>query len=216
MRISPEFPCDNPAIFTAFEGKVRFVLLRAEPAADGVPTAHAAVRPSGIFLTAERDTDDEGAHAASGAVEELDPETFVMGELVAVDDELAPATEREEPFFRDLVPIVAALAGEHRAAVEALFARLELPATIAERTCLARIGVVDGDRVSATFAAEVRGFRALLRGEEADLGALGGRMLDEWLAELLASLAGDTSRRNELRRALRSRGVCAFGLVEAA
>jgi hypothetical protein len=41
-------------------------------------------------------------------------------------------------------------------------------------------------------------------------------MLDEWAADLLARLLGAPARATGLRRDLRSRGVAAFGLVEAA
>ena len=41
-------------------------------------------------------------------------------------------------------------------------------------------------------------------------------MLDEWAADVLARLMGAPDRIPSLRRDLRTRGVVAFGLVEAA
>jgi hypothetical protein len=41
-------------------------------------------------------------------------------------------------------------------------------------------------------------------------------MLDEWASDLLAKLLNEPSKTSTLRQALRSRGVAAFGLVEAA
>ena len=59
-------------------------------------------------------------------------------------------------------------------------------------------------------------WRAILRGESDDYAACGAATLDEWAAETLARLMSAPSRVSQLRRELRSRGVVAFGLVEAA
>jgi len=252
MRISPEFPCDNPAYFEPSQRRPRLVLVPT-PAPAPVPEADAALRPSGVFLLGE--VSAEPAHdgapppPARGEVHEVALDTLVFGDLEALepetedvvedacgrgragetvepeleavaDEALDPGTEEvrggalgEEPFDRDLVPVVRDLAGVHGEALAALLSRLEPPRAPELRAALERAHVADAGGVSASFAARVRGFRALLRGEEGELDALGGRMLDEWLAELLAAALGDPSRRNELRRALRARGVCAFGLV---
>ena len=55
-----------------------------------------------------------------------------------------------------------------------------------------------------------------MRGDLDDVEACGGRMLDEWVAEIVAAIQGQPSKAPELRRALRARGVCAFGLERAA
>jgi hypothetical protein len=59
-------------------------------------------------------------------------------------------------------------------------------------------------------------WRAILRGESDDYAACGAATLDEWAADTLARLMSAPSRASQLRRELRSRGVVAFGLVEAA
>ena len=59
-------------------------------------------------------------------------------------------------------------------------------------------------------------WRSILLGTSDDFGACGAAMLDEWAADLVARLLGAPSRATALRRDLRSRGVAAFGLVEAA
>jgi hypothetical protein len=94
--------------------------------------------------------------------------------------------------------------------------RLEhaMPADAA--TALAEADVARGTEVTATFIGQTRAWRALLAGTSDDFAACGNAMLDEWAAELLARLLGAPSRAVALRRELRSRGVAAFGLVEAA
>ncbi len=61
-----------------------------------------------------------------------------------------------------------------------------------------------------------RAWRAVLRGENDDISTCGAAMLDEWAAAVVAGAIGAPSRATALRRELRSRGVCAFGLIEAA
>ena len=81
---------------------------------------------------------------------------------------------------------------------------------------LAEANVARGTEVTATFIGQTRAWRALLAGTSDDFAACGNAMLDEWAAELLARLLGAPSKATALRRELRSRGVAAFGLVEAA
>jgi hypothetical protein len=69
---------------------------------------------------------------------------------------------------------------------------------------------------SDSFVAAAQAWRATLLGEEADFSACSSS-LDEWSANLIATLAGTPHQRETLRRDLRSRGVAAFGLlIEAA
>ena len=81
---------------------------------------------------------------------------------------------------------------------------------------LAEADVARGTEVTARFIGQTRAWRALLAGTSDDFAACGNAMLDEWAAELLARLLGAPSKATALRRELRSRGVAAFGLVEAA
>jgi hypothetical protein len=94
--------------------------------------------------------------------------------------------------------------------------RLEhaMPADAAQ--ALAEADVVRGTEVTAGFIGQTRAWRAVLAGTSDDFAACGNAMLDEWAAELLARLLGAPSRATALRRELRSHGVAAFGLVEAA
>jgi hypothetical protein len=59
-------------------------------------------------------------------------------------------------------------------------------------------------------------WQGILRGESDDFDALGGAMLDEWSAALVARVLGNASRADGLKRELRRRGVAAFGIVEQA
>lgn len=81
---------------------------------------------------------------------------------------------------------------------------------------LAAADIAFGAEVTPAFAAKTRAWAAILRGTSDDFDACGGAMLDEWAADLLARLLGNATRAEALRRDLRSRGVAAFGLVEAA
>jgi hypothetical protein len=81
---------------------------------------------------------------------------------------------------------------------------------------LAEARIVVASEVTPAFRAQSLAWRAILLGTSDDFGACGGAMLDEWAADLLARLLGAPARATALRRDLRSRGVAAFGLVEAA
>ena len=81
---------------------------------------------------------------------------------------------------------------------------------------LAEANVASGGALSPAFVGQLNAWRAILLGTSDDFGACGAAMLDEWAADLVARLLGAPSRATALRRELRSRGVAAFGLVEAA
>jgi hypothetical protein len=81
---------------------------------------------------------------------------------------------------------------------------------------LAEARIVVASEVTPAFRAQSLAWRAILLGTSDDFAACGGAMLDEWAADLLARLLGAPARATALRRDLRSRGVAAFGLVEAA
>ena len=94
--------------------------------------------------------------------------------------------------------------------------RLEhaMPADAAQ--ALAEADIVRGTEVTPAFIGQTRAWRAILAGTSDDFAACGNAMLDEWASELLARLLGAPARATALRRELRSHGVAAFGLVEAA
>jgi hypothetical protein len=77
-----------------------------------------------------------------------------------------------------------------------------------------------GDAVSALLAGDdamtAAAWARILRGESDDISTCGAAMLDEWAADVVARALGAPGRSAQIRRELRDRGVCAFGLVEAA
>lgn len=72
-----------------------------------------------------------------------------------------------------------------------------------------------GLRVTEAFSATAAAWKSVLRGESEDLSACGSSTLDGWAAELLEALVG-RGHGKDLRRALRRRGVAAFGMLAAA
>jgi len=84
---------------------------------------------------------------------------------------------------------------------------------------LAARGYLGPERAGASdgFATTQAAWRDALSGSSANLAACGATTLDEWGAALLAALlARPAARADDLKRALRSRGVAAFGMREAA
>lgn len=58
-----------------------------------------------------------------------------------------------------------------------------------------------------------RTWRTLIMGGDADFSACGAETLDEWSAHLVTRVVKAESSFESIRRELRGRGVCAFGLV---
>jgi hypothetical protein len=196
-----------------------------EPPDDIIPPS----RISGIVAIADRfeiedDLLDDLADEAAIVVEELPPldETASLEGAAALELSTQLPAASDDPFliFVCTLSDVAIGAGSpHVASVLPellLHGRLEhaLPADAAQ--ALAESDVVRGAEVTAAFVAQTRAWRAILLGTSDDFAACGGAMLDEWAADLLARLLGAPSRATALRRELRSHGVAAFGLVEAA
>jgi hypothetical protein len=94
--------------------------------------------------------------------------------------------------------------------------RLSEPLDAGVAEALRAGGVLSGTEVAPAFLATTCAWRAILRGTSDDFSACGGAMLDEWASDLLARLLNAPSRLPTLRHELRSRGVAAFGLFEAA
>jgi hypothetical protein len=63
------------------------------------------------------------------------------------------------------------------------------------------------------FTSVVVAWKGILRGESEDFEPCGAATLDEWSANLVARVLGLASRSEGIRRALRLRGVAAFGFV---
>jgi hypothetical protein len=106
---------------------------------------------------------------------------------------------------------VGALLGESRLARDAFDA--------GTRKALVARGMLDAKsgRPTPEFSVVTRAWRDVLDGTNADLAACGTATLDVWGAELVAALLGDVrGHSDEIRRALRRRGVAAFGMLAAA
>jgi hypothetical protein len=63
------------------------------------------------------------------------------------------------------------------------------------------------------FTSLVLAWQGILRGESEDFGPCGAVTLDEWSANVVASVLGTASRAEGIRRDLRRRGVAAFGFI---
>jgi hypothetical protein len=215
VRICPEFPCDNPKLACSTRETPAFVLRRAEVELEPVVDE----RPSGIFaksgVPCEPDDVIEDALLRAPPMP-LPPEQGEVIELSAdglAEDGLEPV---DDPFTADLLPAIADLSGARAAfAIELLEAEI-VPDDASVRAALRSFGIAGEAGLTPAFRTAVTGWRAVLRGDLDDVSACGGRMLDEWAAEVVAAVRGEPERVAELRRGLRARGVCAFGLVRAA
>jgi hypothetical protein len=192
-----------------------------EPPAKEVPLEGPAIEPTTEpvppVLDADDPLDDLDVDGLIEVVDELifehavdeSPEAPVA--LSHVDNE--PATlESEPPAAEDpfvvLVRVLEDVALASGAGEEAL---------VTLRMLLGRT------RLEAGAAAEMQQLRAqaaawqvLLRGDDGDFDACGGAMLDDWSARLLATVLGQASRVDGIKRELRRLGVAAFGIVEQA
>jgi hypothetical protein len=86
----------------------------------------------------------------------------------------------------------------------------------ATKKALVARGYIDSKsgRPTPEFSVVAHAWRDVLDGTSSDLSACGSATLDVWGAELLAALLSASA--DELRRALRQRGVAAFGMLAAA
>ncbi len=153
---------------------------------------------------------------------ELDP--FEPDELVAAagePTEAAPPANVEEPDpFHTLVAVLASVAERHGGAASS---RVVVRLLEGEACPDAPQSVVEGGFVEAGegtfregFARQRRAWSAVLRGESDDLEACGGATLDEFATEVVSRALGHPERAPELRKEIRSRGIAAFGIIEAA
>ncbi|HEX6764678.1 MAG TPA: hypothetical protein VF103_04355 [Polyangiaceae bacterium] len=148
-------------------------------------------------------------------------------EAAPLHEETPSHEEVTESGFDSFVAALSATLAERgntRAAgsIGALFgrARLSRDAFDAEtkKTLVSR-GILDAktSRPTPEFSVVANAWRDVLDGTSADLAGCGDKTLDVFGAELLAALVGvPRDRSDELRRALRQRGVAAFGMLAAA
>ena len=233
-----EFPNDNPELHDGL------VWACPTPCAPALPTlrlrASAPVRvlrpewesksdPPGNQAPLPPKTEPEREPAAE-AVSALAPEPTAASELEPVAEPESLEPSRDAPsstgfvaFVRALSDILAARGATRAAAnIGALLGmdRLACDAFDAEtkQTLVAR-AIVDAKsgRPTPEFSMVSRAWRDVLDGTGGDLSACGSATLDVFGAELLGALLGVPSgRADELRRALRQRGVAAFGMLAAA
>jgi hypothetical protein len=168
-----------------------------------------------LFLPSLTEEEDESAFVADiEVVDELDFEAIDDAPWVAapVATREAPTetggTATSDPFaaFVRIVEVAAAAAGATAGSIAVLSAGLG-----------AKRGDQGDDATPALAGSEQIGaWRAVLRGEDNDLGVCGSLPLDEWAAQLTASAMGDVTRAPAVRRELRARGVAAFGVFTRA
>ena len=157
---------------------------------------------------------------------ELDP--FEPEEVVALaDDPVAASAEAsvqdvpaEHDPCRTLASVLASVAERHGGAASSIVVTRLLEGDACPDAPQA---VVDGGLVEAGegtfregFARQRRAWSAVLRGESDDLEACGGATLDEFATEVVSRALGHPERALELRKEIRSRGIAAFGIIEAA
>jgi hypothetical protein len=156
-------------------------------------------------------------------VEPLEP--FEPTETVYGSSELPPAPD--DPFAVFVCTLADACLAAGELAVAGLLPSLLFSGQLAEGKGddLALAELVErgwlmpdegGYRMREQLMAEAAGWRAILRGTSDDLAPCGPLPLDEWAAHLAAGLCAKPEKEPVFRRELRSRGVAAFGLVEAA
>jgi hypothetical protein len=106
---------------------------------------------------------------------------------------------------------VGALLGQTRLAHDAFDATT--------RKVLVARGFLDAKtgRPTLEFTVIAQAWREVLDGANGDLSACGSATLDVWGADIVAALLGSPRERaDDIRRALRQRGVAAFGMLAAA
>jgi hypothetical protein len=202
--VSPEFPSDNPELWRARPSNVPLALaldVALEAAPETEPEVEVADFDDADFAVVE-----EVVPAAPAPPPAEDPFRVFVRTLVEVA--LAAGTSAR------VVAILPAMLGAARLDVQALEAldagALEM---LVAANLLARTESGAFTR-SDSLVATAQAWRATLLGEEAVLSV--SSTLDEWSAHIVATLAAAPERREIVRRELRSRGIAAFGLIEAA
>lgn len=153
---------------------------------------------------------------------DFDDEDFAI-----VENESGPPPEREDAFqvfVRTLVEVSLAAGAPARVveSVPAMLGVARLDARALDEATLDALlaaGLLSrtesgGVARSESLAANAQAWRAMLLGEETELSV--STTLDEWSADLVATLAAVPDQREAVRRELRSRGIAAFGMIEAA
>jgi hypothetical protein len=159
-------------------------------------TLESLLPPSEAFIEVEPEPIAEAARAEVFVGPDgdsiLDPPSAPDAELQPLSGTDAPALPSAEPDYASLwADTLRDVALSHGAALDAVAALSTQLAT---------------DPVALAW-------RIAIMGGEADFSACGTQTLDEWSAHLVARAAGSPAKFETIRRELRSRGICAFGLV---
>jgi hypothetical protein len=151
------------------------------------------------------------------------PEPLEVTTTRAETPEAPSSTNGFEAFVAALAAILAERAATRAAAnVGALLGRARLARDAFDagtKKVLVARGILDAktSRPTPEFSVVAHAWREVLDGSSADLSACGSTTLDVWGAELLAALLSiPRERADDLRRALRQRGVAAFGMLATA
>lgn len=216
-----------------------------ERAADTEPTPEVPmVIESGVVLADDHnpvavgDDHNQGVVVARCDGEEEEVAVVVVEELPPLDDEavvevaandigpeesMAVPTGPDDPFTALVCAMADVAIGAGSPFVASLLpgllmdGRLESGLSAEALAAMRAAGMLDeSGMVTDELVRITKAWRAILCGTSDDLSTCGTMMLDEWAADLLARLFGATDRAAFLRRALRDRGVAAFGLIEAA
>jgi hypothetical protein len=189
----------------------------------------ADARPSGIYLSASM---DDGDDIVIAPLEPLDDVEVFAAHVEAHVEIPPPSSVPDVPIeaiveppsvvaacpYLQLVDIVCIIAARDSVEVAAALRDLMVNGSAsAIPPSIGASGLVDGTgNLHGSFAGAASAWRAILRSESEDFGPCGSLSLDEWAADLVARALGAPARSASIRRELRSAGVAAFGLVEAA
>ena len=189
---SDEFPNDNPDLFTASEYPPAIpdedYEIEVIEAFDDAEFAHAVIESMPPPPIEEEPVVE--ARVEEEPVVEAPVSHIALAEQVEVEESAPPASEDAGAWdqYVDVMREVAMMFGAARDVAQGLALTLEADAV-------------------------ARAWRVAIEGGEADFTACGNAMLDEWSAGFLAQIT--QSALDPIRRELRSRGVCAFGLIAA-
>ncbi|HQY65593.1 MAG: hypothetical protein IPF92_01720 [Myxococcales bacterium] len=198
VRPCPEFPCDNDRVAATTHAEPA---LRLEPVHAPRDAAPEIVAPAPA--------------PAPAVAEPAARPPCLRAERRARP---RPPSPPHDPYLHGLVEAMAEVAGAHEGDVRALLAGGVAGEGVRARLIDAALVGEDGV-LRPRLAKELAAWRAIVRGELSvvaeDPSGWSGKMLDDWAAELLASLLGQPALAPSLRTALRARGLCAFGLERA-
>lgn len=213
----PTLPPLDPALLASLEES-------EESDIDREPMLAPVVLASVIEMFAPIIADEIGAPAPSPVAED-EPVRMLAEQVEQVQQvQQAEPCEPVDAFSRLIETIceVASSAGvsvSAMAMVELLSGRPVPPVLLgAASGTLVAGGIADDSEGSALVAGSKIKLAAaewarIVRDEGGDLEACGGKTLDEFSADIACAIVGDRSKFDALRRALRGRGIAAYGFV---